>query len=94
MSLINMMELRQSPQDLLALRENFPHFPPNFMAIYIFTYDESFTNKLCLTDYHLYYLVNSNVSSHQTLYSIPTNKPDFLPSVHSQIWRDLLLNTF
>ena len=54
MSLMNMMELRQSPQDLLALRENFPHFPPNFMAIHIFTYEKSFTIKLCLTDYHLF----------------------------------------
>ena len=54
MSLMNMMELRQSPQDLLALRENVPHFPSNFMAIYIFTFEESFTIKLCLTDYHLF----------------------------------------
>ena len=51
---MNMMELRQSPQDLLALRENVPHFPSNFMAIYIFTFEESFTFKLCLTDYHLF----------------------------------------
>ena len=40
------------------------------------------------------YLVHSNVSSHQTLCLVPTNKPAFLPTVHSQIWRDLLLNTF
>ena len=91
MSLMNMMELRQSPKGLLALRENVPHFPSNFMAIHIFTFEESFTIKLCLTDYHLF---GSFQCSRQTLHLIPTNKPDFLPSVHSQIWRDLLLNTF